>query len=243
MYHYYKFFYYLYFILSSSQNMRKDGYTKNLVGDKGSSLPKPFPSWYKEDIRQGSELSGCLFAVMEQSYQELWKNLRKLGILGKPRAWKKLRHTSIQTVKDPAKKSRDIKRDQTGHRSRITRDKLEIFTNHFGTSLKNVRDVEKEMDPQEWIGDLNLMSRSDTPENQAQENIQGVGIHLCKINRTMGKFQPLQRMDVKNMRGEAASPTTLRRAALSSSCYLCTLSKYVSTVDNICTSVWPQMNL
>ena len=29
------------------------------------------------------------------------------------------------------------------------------------------------------------MSRSDTPENQAQENIQGVGIQLIKLNNTI----------------------------------------------------------
>ena len=39
-------FYYLYFILSYSNNMRNDGYTKNTVGEKGSSILKPVLSKY-----------------------------------------------------------------------------------------------------------------------------------------------------------------------------------------------------
>ena len=42
-----KCFYYLHFILSSSHNMMKYGYTQNPVKEKESHLSKPYPSWYQ----------------------------------------------------------------------------------------------------------------------------------------------------------------------------------------------------
>ena len=44
-----KFFYYLYFLLSSAQKISKDGYTKNTVGEKGSNLTKLSSSQYKNN--------------------------------------------------------------------------------------------------------------------------------------------------------------------------------------------------
>ena len=51
--------YYLYFILSSSLNMRKDGYTKNSFGEKLRILTKPSPPQYEGNRRQGADFLKC----------------------------------------------------------------------------------------------------------------------------------------------------------------------------------------
>ena len=58
-----KLFYYLYFILSSSQNVRKDGYTLKPIGDKGRSPSRPSTSWAEQKIRQGDNYLGRSEAV------------------------------------------------------------------------------------------------------------------------------------------------------------------------------------
>ena len=73
------------------------------------------------------------------------------------------------------------------------------------------------------------MSRSDTDENTAKENIQGVEIHLVKLNNK-GQMQTAPEGGEKIMGGESASPTTPRRAAPAY-----TISKYAVCLSNVTT--------
>ena len=60
------------------------------------------------------------------------------------------------------------------------------------------------------------MSRPDTAENLAQENIQGVVIHLVKINNPIGRIQPHQRMGANLRKENPPYQPTPSRAALAS---------------------------
>ena len=83
------------------------------------------------------------------------------------------------------------------------------------------------------------MSRLDMVEKPAKANIQGFEKLIVKINNK-GHMPTALEGGETIMGGEAASPTTPRRAALASarSKYAVRL-KYVTTVDNKCTSAWP----
>ena len=94
-----------------------------------------------------------------------------------------------------------------GKTSHITWERLDKFANNFRNHYKNVGDIEKSKDPQEWSGALKSLPISDTDERLTQSNIQGVGIHLVKINKPMGRLQTRQMAGVNYMGGESASPT------------------------------------
>ena len=112
------------------------------------------------------------------------------------------------------------------NRAGITRK----FSDHFGASSENVRDIKREKDPQDKSGSLGQFSRSDTAEKPAKLNIQGVEIHLVELNN---KFQipTVPVMAGKFTGGEAASPTTPRRAVLAS-----TKSKDAVRLSDVTTS-------
>ena len=59
-----------------------------------------------------------------------------------------------------------------------------------------VRTYEKARDPQERNGSIKRISGLDTYEKPAQANIQGVGIHLVKINNPMGRCNSHQKAGV-----------------------------------------------
>ena len=71
------------------------------------------------------------------------------------------------------------------------------------------------MDPQDRSGSLKRVSISDMDENTEKSNIQGVEIHLVKLNNK-GHIPTVPVMAGKFMGGEAAFPKTPERSALAS---------------------------
>ena len=60
------------------------------------------------------------------------------------------------------------------------------------------------------------MSRSDTDENLEQENIEGVGMQIVKINNLLGRSHPRQREGVSLREENPPRRPTPRRDALAS---------------------------
>ena len=67
-----KFFYYLYFILSASQNTRKDSYPKNPVGEKEITPMSLYQSREDEYRRQEKKFLGRRVKLQGSPSRELW---------------------------------------------------------------------------------------------------------------------------------------------------------------------------
>ena len=70
-------FYYLYLILYSSQNTRKDGYKIQLVIEKGRYPIKPFYATIKYTHKVDRILTRTFHAIAKQSFQQLQILIRK----------------------------------------------------------------------------------------------------------------------------------------------------------------------
>ena len=147
-------FYYLYFVLSSSQNMRKDGYTKNSVGEIGSTLTKPSLSQYENNIRKESYFQGN-HSRDRSSPSNSFGAPRRLVTLGRLIAQKKRCQTSSRAVEDPTtrseRRSPRISYLETivdtpkyvgwEKSSQLAQKQLRKFSDHFGASSENVGDI------------------------------------------------------------------------------------------------------
>ena len=128
-------------------------------------------------IRQGADSPRRIRAVPPRTL----KPLLSWGTEGQSIAPRKnLRQTSDQTAKDLATRAEIPKNIGRDRQAISCRNYCKQIAVHFRTHSKNVVDIEKEKDPQEQSVPLKRLSGSDTAENPAEANIQGVEIHLVK---------------------------------------------------------------
>ena len=75
------------------------------------------------------------------------------------------------------------------NKRQLTQRWLRKFAEHFGASYKNVGNIKNPLeDPQDQSGSLMQVSGSDTAEKIEKWNMEGVEIHLVKLNIN-GKIQ------------------------------------------------------